>query len=98
MIGLRMIAAQECIQRIQTVHQTDILQEVERPIDRGRSGFFALLGQFRKNVVCPYRLVLSPDDLQDSPTKRRELRMLLRADRFRDSQGARDAVRVVMSC
>ena len=88
MVGLRVVATQERIQRIQSMDQADVPQEVERSIDRGRSRLFAVLGQFGKNLVCPDWLVLSPDDLQDAPTKRRELRLFLCADRFRGSQGA----------
>jgi hypothetical protein len=62
------ITTQERIQRIETMHQPGVSQEFQGPVYSGWRGLFAILGQFRQDLIGADRLVLAPDDLENAPS------------------------------
>lgn len=91
------VAAEECVEGVQTVHEACSLQELECPVHRLRGRIAALLGELGENLVGADGLMLPPDDLQDPLANRRELELLGRADSLGRGDGALDAASVVVS-
>ena len=66
------VAAEERVERVQPMHEARFLKELESPIHRLRSRIAAVFGELGENLVGADRLVLPPDDLEDSLADRRE--------------------------
>jgi hypothetical protein len=90
------ITSQERIQCIETMYETGFLQELQGSVDRGWSGFLAILGQFRQDLVGADRLVLAPHNLKDAPSQRSQVDPLRCAYLFGRRDRALNASRMVM--
>lgn len=96
MLILGAVTAQEGIQCIETMHESGFLEELQCPVNSGRSGLFTILGQLGQDLVGPDRLVLAPDDLEDAPSQWSQVHLLRCTDPFGRRDRALDAARVVM--
>jgi hypothetical protein len=90
------IATQERIQRVETMHESGFLKELQGSVNSGRGGLFAILGQFRQDLIGADRLVLAPDDLENAPSQRGQVYLLRCAHLFGRRDRALNASRVVM--
>ncbi|VFT48114.1 Uncharacterised protein [Pseudomonas aeruginosa] len=65
---LRVVAADECVERGDAVHQAVLLEEVQRAVDGRRRGAAAVgFAEHREDIVGPQRLVALPDQFQHAP-------------------------------
>jgi hypothetical protein len=90
------IATQERIQRVETMHESGFLKELQGSVNRGRGGLFAILRQFRQDLIGADRLVLAPDDLENAPSQRGQVYLPRCAYPFGRRDRALNASRVVM--
>ena len=96
MIVFGAIATQERIQRVQTMHESGFLEKFQGAVNSGRGGFFAILRQFRQDLIGTDRLVLAPDDLENAPSQRGQVYLPRCAHPFGRRDCALNASRVVM--
>ena len=85
----RIGATDECVQRIQAMHQIGLDQEIERSIDCGRCCFFPHLFQAVENVIGTDRFMAIPDQPQNLLTQCGESQAALAAQFFRCFQRLR---------
>jgi hypothetical protein len=90
------IATQERIQRVETMHEPGFLKELQGSVNSGRGGLFAILGQFRQDLIGADRLMLAPDDLENAPSQRGQVYLPRCAHLFGRRDRALNASRVVM--
>jgi hypothetical protein len=90
------IAPQERIQRVEAMHESGFLQELESPVNRGWSGLFAILRQFREDLIGADRLVLAPDNLENAPSQRGQVHLPRCAHLLGRRDRALNASRVVV--
>jgi hypothetical protein len=90
------IATQERIQRVQTMDESGFLKELQGSVNRGRGGLFAILRQFRQDLIGADRLVLTPDNLENAPSQWGQVYLPRCAYLFGRSDRALNASRVVM--
>jgi hypothetical protein len=90
------IATQERIQRVETMDEAGFLKELQGSVNSGRGGFFAILRQFRQDLIGADRLVLAPDDLENAPSQRSQVYLPRCAYPFGRRDRALNASRVVM--
>jgi hypothetical protein len=95
-IIFRAIATQERIQRVETMHESGFLKELQGSVNGRRGGLFAILGQFRQDLIGADRLVLAPDNLENAPSQRGQVYLPRCAYLFRRRDRALNASRVVM--
>jgi hypothetical protein len=90
------IATQEGIQRVETMHESGFLEELQGAVNSGRGGLFAILRQFRQDLIGADRLVLAPDDLKNAPSQRGQVYLPRCTHLFGRRDRALNASRVVM--
>lgn len=66
----RFIAADECIERVDAVHQPGLDQKFEGTIDGRRRRLVPFFGEFGEDLVGTDRFMCSPDDFENSPSDR----------------------------
>ncbi len=89
-------AADEGIERVDTVHQAGFHQEVERPIDRGRRGPSAGPVELIQYVVCLHGLMAAPHDFEHPTPGRCEAQPALPAQPFGIGHGIGNAGRMIV--
>jgi hypothetical protein len=90
------ITTQERIQRVETMHESGFLEELQGSVNSGRGGLFPILGQFCQDLIGPDRLMLAPHDLENAPTQRGQVHLPRRAHFLGRRDRPLNAARVVM--
>jgi hypothetical protein len=90
------IATQERIQRIETMYESGFLKKFQGSVNSGRGGLFAVLRQFRQDLIGTDGLVLAPDDLENAPSQRGQVYLPRCAHPFGRRNRPLNASRVVM--
>ena len=90
------ITTQERIQGVETMYESGFLKEFESSVNSGRGGLFAILGQFRQDLIGADGLVLAPDDLENAPSQRGQVYLPRCTHLFGRRNRALNASRVVM--
>ncbi|MNL45865.1 hypothetical protein D3C87_1685420 [compost metagenome] len=94
---LRVIAADEGVERGDAVHQAVFQQEIQRAVHGWRRGAAAvLLAEHREDVVGTQRLVALPHQFQHPPPQRGQAQALTCAQGIGLRQSAVHAMRVVV--
>jgi hypothetical protein len=96
MLRFRAITTQERVQGIEAMDESGVLEEFQGAVNGGRGGFFAVFRELGQDFVGPDGLVLTPDDLKDTPSQRGQVYLPRCAHLFRRRDRALNAARVVM--
>jgi hypothetical protein len=90
------VAAEEGVEGVQPMHETGILQKLERSVHRLRGWIAAALRKLGKNLVSADRLVLPPYDLEDSLADGGEIEPFGCTNSLGRRDGVVDAARMVV--
>jgi hypothetical protein len=96
MLRFRAITTQERVQGIEAMDESGVLEEFQGAVNGGWGGFFAVFRELGQDFVGPDGLVLTPDDLKDTPSQRGQVYLPRCAHLFRRRDRALNAARVVM--
>jgi len=96
MLRFRAITTQERIQGIQSMDESGVLEEFQGAVNGGWSGFFAVFGELGQDFVGSDGLVLTPDDLKDTPSQRGQVYLPRCAHFLGRRDRALNTARVVM--
>jgi hypothetical protein len=90
------ITTQECVQGVETMHESGVLEELQGAVNSGRGSLFAIFGQFRQDLIGADGLVLAPDDLENAPSQRGQVDLPRCAHLLGRRDRALNTLRVVM--
>ena len=94
---IRRIASNIGVQALNAVYQPQFHEKIQGAIDGRRLGVAPFIFQDIEKLVSPYRLVTLPDQFKDLAANVCQSRSLLKAQGFRDFQGAFNALAVIVT-